>query len=464
MKRRDQSLLNYTLFIVLVVVIAIFINTYNHDHALNQTALQSSFDQVVSKLNMTLNFNLPQQVKAEKREKLIKTLDDLFKKQFYLQFDSKNIQDNELIVDLVCEERSKNIEIISTQNIKYYAGNTCENFGQQYLKELRRVILTFSSNLIEYSYEKRFYDKDIFFNLYVYQTFESTPETSKQLQAIKKSITEQILKFSSSLSISKEQIRVNLKTIHPDEFVNLNVHQVLSQEKTSIQFSAIKNLHNQLKGNYHNRINFRDYYNRQIVIFLNQADTKLTDQDESLGYFLNYEDDLFISGTFENLKNVQTIFNRALIELYELSDIYLLSDSLQNTELDLNLKLISTYFVKREYLCTYQALFNQINTIINLRNNTRYIIFDEESVKLIDQWLVQTEKLLKLGYNQNKSFQEIVYQQDDLNKIDEIGKLDYFSNEYYMGVYLPIIIPVAYPYILGVLGKYKEIKQAKKAN
>ncbi|EAR82631.2 phosphatidylinositol-glycan biosynthesis class S protein (macronuclear) [Tetrahymena thermophila SB210] len=463
MKRRDYSLLNYTLFIVLVVIIAFFINTYNHDHAVNLAALQTNYDQVVSKLNMTLNFNLPQQIKTEKREKLIKILDDLFKKQFYLEFDLKQTSDDQFIVDLICEERSKNIEIISTQKIQYYAGNTCENFGQQYLKELRRVILTFSSNLIEYSYEKRFYDKDIFFNLYFYLTFEQTPETPKQLQDLKKSITEQILKFSSSLSISKEQIRVNLKTIHPDEYVNLNVNQVLSQEKTSIQFSAIKNLHNQLKGNYHNRINFRDYYNRQVVIFLNQAEAKLTDQDESLGYFLNYEDDLFISGTIDNLKSIQTIFNRALIELYELNDIYLLSDSLQNTELDLNLKLISTYFVKREYFCTYQALYNQISTIIKLRN-TRYIIFDEQSTKLIDKWLVQTEQLLKLNYIQNKSFQQIVYQQDDLNKIDEIGQLNYFSNEYYMGVYLPIIIPVAYPYILGVLGKYKEIKQAKKAN
>ncbi|KAL4470925.1 hypothetical protein ABPG72_005959 [Tetrahymena utriculariae] len=463
MKRRDQSLLNYTLFIVLVVILAIFINTHNHDHALNQSALQTNFDQVVSKLNVTLNFNLSQQIKTDKREKLINTLDDLFKKQFYLQFDSKQLQEDQLIVDLICEERSKNIEIISTQNIKYYAGNTCENFGQQYLKELRRVILTFSSNLIEYSYEKRFYDKDIFFNLYFYLTFESTPDTAKQLQTLKKSITEQILKFSSSLSISKEQIRVNLKTIHPDEFANLNVNQVLSQEKTTIQFSAIKNLHNQLKGNFHNRINFRDYYNRQVVIFLNQAETKLIDQDESLGYFLNYEDELFISGNIQNLKSIQAVFNRALIELYELSEIYQLSDSLQNTELDLNLKLISTYFVKREYFCTYQALFNQMNTILNLRN-TRYIIFDKKSIKLIDKWLAQTEQLLKLSYTQNKSFQEIVYQQDDLNKIDEIGQLDYFSNEYYMGVYLPIIIPVAYPYILGVLGKYKEMKQAKKAN
>ncbi|CAD8182701.1 unnamed protein product [Paramecium octaurelia] len=247
-------------------------------------------------------------------------------------------------------------------------------------------------------------------------------------------IEQSVLKLQKYFGLSTENIRINYKFI--DGF-NIEI----ANKRIKLQKQTINNFLDQSKQQHN--MNWKEYFQMNILTILTDEDINIDlDTNENVQFYYS-EPSYFMFQVNSQSTLFKNIFNTFMqvLQLEEQQEIMI-----ENQDFRPSLELIRDYFQRREFS----------RHILNFIKELQYIQFIQSEGEYKISLKSQKEFENRVQYIKDTLLSKNVSRTDSVNILidDSFSDLDTFSFEYTLGMYLPLILPFAYPILLSIYDEF----------
>ncbi|CAK92347.1 unnamed protein product (macronuclear) [Paramecium tetraurelia] len=428
MKNRHISLYSYIAFLFIMYgVWHLTIQSKKHG-GYNVSELPDLISALQNAIKPQITFNVLNIFTQEEMNKFNETIHQKYS-EFEIEFNIvKDIHQNQDKNGLLINIQKAQYTFLFIQKLDKISIVTQDLNDPSIFKNLRRYLNKFYP-LVEKELQlesRQFYtNRLLIFDFYIIEK-----QNDSLCIDVTSDIEMSVLKLQKYFGLSPENIRINYKFLDSFDF------QII-QKKINLQKQTINNFLDQSKQQ--NNMNWKEYFQMNILTILTDEDVNIDiDSSENVQFFYSEPSNFMIQVNQQStlFKNIFNAFIQVL-QLEEQQEIMI-----ENQDFKPSLELIRDYFQRREFS----------RHILNFIKELQYIQFIQSEGEYKISLKSQKEFEHRLKYIKDTLQSKNVNRTDSVNILidDSFSDLDTFSFEYTLGMYLPLILPFAYPILLSI--------------
>ncbi|CAD8105455.1 unnamed protein product [Paramecium primaurelia] len=428
MKNRHISLYSYIAFLfVMYGVWHLTIQSKKHG-GYNVSELSDLISELKNTIQPHIIFNVLNIFTEEEMNTFNQTIHQKYS-EFTIEFNIVNdihqVQDqNGLLINI----QKAQYTFLFIQKLDKITIMTQELNDPSIFKNLRRYLNKFYP-LVEQ--ESQLESRQFYVNrLLIFDFFIIDKQNNSQYTNIISDIEKSILKLQDYFGLPTDNIRINYKFIDA-----LNIEIV--QNQTMLQKQTINNFLDQSKQQHN--MNWKEYFQMNILTILTDDNVSIDlDNSENVQFYYSEPQNFMFQVNSQQML-FRNIFN-TFIQVFQLEDQQEIM--IENQDFKPTLELIRDYFQKREF---YRHILNFIKEL-------QYIQFIQQEGEYKISLKSQKEFENRVQYIKDTLNNKNISKTDTVNILidDSFSDLDTFSFEYTLGMYLPLILPFAYPILLSI--------------